>query len=195
MPDLPWPLPDRADLRDELLAAYQTGRGYHDTRHLGEVLERLIELDATPSVELVLAAWFHDAIYEGDRDDEERSAFLAETQLADTGVDASEVARLVRLTASHSPAADDAAGQALCDADLGILAAAPERYAEYAAGVRADYSHIDEDGFREGRLAVLADLLGRDQLFHTDYARLVWEPRARANVSAEIDRLRTTTVR
>lgn len=192
-PELPWPLPDRVDLRDQLLAAYRTGRGYHDLRHLTEVLERLAELDAEAGDELVLAAWFHDAVYDGDRDDEERSAFLAETELADAGVDAAEVARLVRLTATHSPHEDDLAGQALCDADLGILAASAQRYAEYAAGVRADYAHIDDDGFREGRLAVLEDLLGRETLFHTDYARRVWEPRARQNLAAEMDALRAST--
>jgi len=192
MPDLPWPLPDRVDLRDQLLAAYQTGRGYHDVRHLTEVLHRIAEIDAHAGDELILAAWFHDAVYDGDRDDEDRSAFLAETELAGTGVDATEVARLVRLTASHAPADDDLAGQALCDADLGILAASPERYAEYAAGVRADYAHIDDEGFREGRLAVLEDLLGRDRLFHTDYARRMWEPLARQNLAAEIDSLQAT---
>lgn len=189
MPDLPWPLPDRVDLRDQLLAAYRTGRGYHDLRHLTEVLDRIAEIDADAGDELILAAWFHDAVYDGDRDDEERSAFLAETELAGTGIDAAEVARLVRLTATHSPADEDLAGQALCDADLGILAAAPDRYREYAAGVRADYAHIDDEGFREGRLAVLEDLLGRERLFHTDYARRAWEPRARRNLAAEISGL------
>lgn len=190
MPDLPWPLPDHAELRDELLTAYRTGRGYHDDLHLREVLDRITELGGGDDVELVLAGWFHDAVYDGDRDDEERSAALAELRLVDAGVDAAEVARLVRLTEEHSPDADDRAGQILCDADLGILAAPPDRYRSYSAGVRADYAHIDDDGFREGRLAVLEDLLAREQLFHTDHARTHWEPAARANLAAEIADLR-----
>ena len=40
----PWPLPDRTDLRDRLMTAYSTGRGYHDLRHLEEVLDRITEL-------------------------------------------------------------------------------------------------------------------------------------------------------
>lgn len=189
MPDLPWPLPERADLRETLLAAYDSGRGYHDRRHLSEVLERITELGGADRPELVLAAWFHDAVYDGDRDDEDRSAQLAETSLEGTGVDAAEVARLVRLTASHSPAPDDVAGQMLCDADLAILAAPLERYAAYVAGVRDDYRHIDDDGFRAGRLAVLEDLIGRDELFHTDYARAHWDAPARANLVRERDEL------
>jgi predicted metal-dependent HD superfamily phosphohydrolase len=186
VPDLPWPLPDRTDLRDRLLAAYSADRGYHDVRHLTEVLERLDELGAGGNVEVVLAAWFHDAVYDGGPDDEERSAVLAESSLAETDVEVAEVARLVRLTETHDPAPGDANGEALCDADLAILAAAPDRYQEYAAGVRRDYAVYSDADFRAGRLAVLEELAGRDALFRTSYAREHWEPRARENLAAEI---------
>ena len=69
---------------------------------------------------------------------------------------ADEVARLVRLTERHLPADDDANGCVLSDADLAILAATPERYAEYAADVRREYAHVPDDLFRAGRAAVLA---------------------------------------
>ena len=189
-----WPLPHRTELRDRLLAAY-AGRGYHDTRHLAEVLDRLDELTgAAPAVELVLAAFFHDAVYDGaaspeGQGDEERSARLAEAELAGEHVDVAEVARLVRLTESHDPAPDDEAGAVLCDADLAILAAPPDRYAEYVAGVRRDFAAVPDADFRAGRAAVLRDLAGRDRLFRTAYARTHWEPAARANLAAELDAL------
>ncbi|WP_246000024.1 HD domain-containing protein [Nocardioides pocheonensis] len=193
---LAWPLPDRTDLRDQLLAAYANGRGYHDTRHLAEVLERLDELGESGNAELVLAAWYHDAVYDGRRHAEERSARLAESDLtgADlpgTGVDVAEVARLVRLTAHHDPGPGDHAGEALCDADLAILSAGPERYREYTAGVRDEYAALSDETFRAGRLAVLEELAGRDRLFRTAYARERWEPRARANLRREIEELRS----
>ena len=74
----------------------------------------------------------------------------------------------------------------LCDADLAILAAAPERYAEYIADVRREYAHVPDDLFRPGRAAVLGDLLAKPTLFHTAYARREWEARARANVEREL---------
>jgi predicted metal-dependent HD superfamily phosphohydrolase len=37
---------------------------------------------------------------------------------------------------------------------------------------------------------VLGDLLAKPSLFHTAYAREHWEPLARANVEAELARLR-----
>ena len=65
-----WPLPGRPGLRDRLLAAYGDGRrGYHDLTHLAEVLDHVATLaDAADDLEaVVLAAWFHDAVYDGDR--------------------------------------------------------------------------------------------------------------------------------
>jgi predicted metal-dependent HD superfamily phosphohydrolase len=188
-----WPLADRHDVRDGLAAAYaDPSRGYHDTLHLTEVLDRLDELagagmtfDVTVAT---LAAWFHDVVYDGERDAEERSAVRAEESLTGTAY-AAEVARLVRLTETHDPGPDDLAGQALCDADLAILAAPRERYDAYVDGVRRDYAHISDADFAAGRAAVLHDLAGREQLFHTAYGREHWEPVARANLERELARL------
>jgi predicted metal-dependent HD superfamily phosphohydrolase len=193
---LPWPLPGRTELRDRLLTVYATDRGYHDARHLAEVLARLVELGEADNAEVVLAAWFHDAVYDGGPDAEGRSARLAEAELADhpeddPAVDIGEVTRLVRLTEHHDPAPGDHNGEALCDADLAILAAEPGRYRQYAAGVRREYAALTDSDFRAGRLAVLRDLLGRDQLFRTAYGRTHWEPRARENLGREIAALET----
>ena len=190
-------------VRDLLLAAYaDPGRGYHDLRHLEEVLEHLDVLlpglddgDAREVGREVdrdavrLAAWFHDAVYEGAPDDEERSARLAHEALTAAGVDAAvvaEVVRLVRLTATHDPADGDPAGAVLSDADLAVLAAGPERYAEYVAGVRREYAHVPDEAFRRGRADVLRGLLAAPAMFRTATGRRLWEQRARANVEAEL---------
>jgi predicted metal-dependent HD superfamily phosphohydrolase len=185
-----WPLADRRDVRDALAAAYaDPSRGYHDTLHLTEVLDRLDELTgagvAFDTTVAGLAAWFHDAVYDGERDAEERSAVWAEEALAGSAY-ADEVARLVRLTETHDPGPDDLAGQALCDADLAILAAPLARYQAYLAGVRREYAYLDDPDFASGRAAVLRGLLGRDRLFHTTYGRDHWEPAARANLEREL---------
>ncbi|WP_246142452.1 HD domain-containing protein [Nocardioides rubriscoriae] len=180
-------------MRDALLAAYaDPERGYHDTTHLTEVLERVDELAAAgvrfDHLPVRLAAWFHDAVYDGERDAEERSATWAEQALAGLVDDAvvAEVARLVRLTETHRPDDDDANGCALSDADLGILAAPAGRYAAYVTAVRAEYDHLDDETFTAGRRVVLQGLVAKPRLFHTDYALAHWEDAARANVAAEL---------
>ena len=192
-PALAWPLPDALELRDALLAAYaDPARGYHDVRHLAEVLARLEELASAGAsydrVPVLLAAWFHDAVYDGERDAEERSAAWAEEALPDhlDAATVAEVVRLVRLTESHRPDDADANGCALSDADLGILAAPRPRYDEYAAAVRTEYGHLDDAVFTAGRADVLRELAAKPHLFHTDYARAQWEEPARRNVEREL---------
>jgi predicted metal-dependent HD superfamily phosphohydrolase len=191
-----WPLPGARDLGAQLVAAYEhPDRRYHDTRHLEEVLDRLQEL-ATQGEEfdrlaVVLAAWFHDGVYDGQPDAERRSAAWAAealpTLVAPDVVD--EVVRLVLLTEQHRPADDDANGCALSDADLAILATGPGRYAEYAAAVRAEHPDVPDALFATARCAVLRDLLAKPHLFHTAHARSCWEAPARANVAAELAEL------
>jgi predicted metal-dependent HD superfamily phosphohydrolase len=186
------------ELRRSLLQAYgEPRRRYHDTRHLAEVLEHLTDLLPRTSLSeddrhaVVLAAWFHDAVYNAARDDEECSAALAEETLPACGLPSAlvaEVGRLVRLTREHRPGRADVAGQVLCDADLAILAAAPERYQEYTRAVREEYAEVEEPVFRAGRSAVLRGLL-KGPLFHTPQARESWEARARTNVERELAEL------
>lgn len=188
-----WPLPDRTDLRDELVDAWSSPeRGYHDLEHLREVLGHLDLLTGRGedvSTPLLLAAWFHDAVYDGGPGAEERSARWAETAIDEPAL-AAEVARLVRVTEHHRPPTGDRAAELLCDADLAILAADPERHREYVDGVRREYAHVDDLTFARGRVAVLEGLLEVEHLFATSLGRGLWEARARANVERELVSLR-----
>jgi len=162
-------------------------RHYHDQRHLREVLDAVDRLahHADDLAAVRLAAWFHDAVYDPRAcDNEERSAALAQSALPPPLAD--EVARLVRLTAEHSPQPGDRDGAVLCDADLAILGADEQRYDEYASDVRREYDHVADDAFRTGRTAVLARLLARDRLYSTATAYDLWEDRARANLRREL---------
>jgi predicted metal-dependent HD superfamily phosphohydrolase len=173
-------------------------RGYHDLAHLDEVLARVATLaeEADDADTVRLAAWFHDAVYEPTQDDnEEQSAELATTTLSGLDVAPSrvaDVARLVRLTATHDVDPDDRDGAVLCDADLAILASDELRYSSYVEGVRREYAHVDDGAFATGRARVLATLLDRPTLFRTVYGRARWEQPARANAGAELERLRAT---
>jgi predicted metal-dependent HD superfamily phosphohydrolase len=185
--------PEARRIGANLAARYgEPHRRYHTREHLAEVLDRVDELagHAQDADVVRLAAWFHDAVYDPQRgDNEERSAWLAERMLTDTdlapGVIA-EVARLVRLTTTHAPEPEDRNGQVMCDADLAILAAEPERYAAYAAAVREEYSFVPEDLFRQGRADVLRGLLGLPRLFGTPAAGERFEARARHNIETEL---------
>ncbi|MFN0092960.1 MAG: hypothetical protein ACKVWR_22210 [Acidimicrobiales bacterium] len=186
-------------LGEALRAAYDgPTRRYHTGRHLAEVLDALEELAPAASPAATLAVWFHDAVYDPVRgDNEERSARWAEAALADAGLEAALIARvgaMVRATAAHdldqpSGAAYPDELAAVLDADLAILGAAPERCREYAAAIRAEYSHLDEPAFRAGRRAVLQALAARRRLYRTAAGAARWEAAARRNLAAELAEL------
>jgi predicted metal-dependent HD superfamily phosphohydrolase len=167
-------------------------RAYHDLAHLDEVLTRvdLLADEAEDADAVRLAAWFHDAVYDPKAaDNEERSAWLATTVLHRLQVPeptVAQVARLVRVTATHEAPDGDRDAAVLCDADLGVLAATAARYSTYVDGVRREYAHVDDATFARGRAAVLRGLVAHEPLFRTAYGREQWESAARANVLAEL---------
>ncbi|MGY4765593.1 hypothetical protein ACXC9Q_01590 [Kribbella sp. CWNU-51] len=190
-------LPHAQPLGEDLLARYaEQQRHYHDQRHLTEVLETIDELaDAADDADTVrLAAWFHDAIYDPKADpgeNEEVSAQLAELELAAYGVEAErveEIGRLVRLTAKHDCEPDDRNGAVLCDADLRILSAVPQRYDEYSAGIRQEYGHIADRDFARGRMTFLQSL-AETRLYATAQGHDHWERAARDNIAREVGTL------
>jgi predicted metal-dependent HD superfamily phosphohydrolase len=166
-------------------------RRYHTLGHLRDVLTRVEELaDHAADPDAVrLAAWYHDSVYHGRSDDEERSAQRAEADLASLGVAPSlvaEVARLVRLTIGHNPADGDRNGEALCDADLAVLGTERHRYRANSVAIRAEYPHVPDVDFRAGRAHVVRALLSGPAVYHTPLARSRWESRARANLTEEL---------
>jgi predicted metal-dependent HD superfamily phosphohydrolase len=181
------------DLREDLLARWsESHRKHHTVTHLHEVVDAIgvladdgIEFDRE-AVEL--AAWFHDAVYEIGRDDnEDRSAALALDLLSDSPV-RDEVARLVRVTKTHKVADDDVNGAVFSDADLSVLGSNPGRYRVYAAAVREEYAEVPDEVFKPARAQVLTSLLD-GAVFHTEPARARWEDQARTNIADEIRHL------
>ncbi|MFC8271377.1 hypothetical protein ACFUJR_02285 [Streptomyces sp. NPDC057271] len=190
---------DPAPYGRNLLARWaEPQRRYHTVDHLRAVLDRIDELadqgGEGGELELVrLAAWFHDAVYRPDRsENEERSALLAEKALTEAGLtphEVAEVARLVRLTTTHDPAPGDLNGETLCDADLAILATNEDTYGRYTRAVREEYAFVPDDDFRQGRAAILRQLLSLPRLFRTPYGAAAWEERARRNLARELTEL------
>ncbi|MFT4108584.1 DUF4031 domain-containing protein [Propionicimonas sp.] len=187
-------LPGRPGLGADLLQRWQQPRRhYHDVRHLWQMLGALEQLtDGGPARPVGLAAWFHDAVYEGRAGaDEEASARLAETLLPASGLpgdEVDEVARLVRLTAGHAPEPDDAAGIQVVDADLSILGQLPGRYHVYARDVRLEYPQYSDQEFASGRLRVLDTLLARTPLYASPAAQAAWSAQAAQNLISERQR-------
>lgn len=171
-----------------LTAWSEPHRRYHDVRHLVECLDAAGRLGG--GVPELLALWFHDAVHTDTTGaDEAASAELANDLLSGrtAGTLVDEVTRLVLLTRHHRPARGDAAGALVCDADLWVLGARPSRYAESVGDLRAE-SRLDDDAWVPLRRNRLIERLAAP-IYHTP-AGLRREPRARANLTAELRALR-----
>jgi predicted metal-dependent HD superfamily phosphohydrolase len=188
--------PAAEEIGQDLLRRWsEPHRRYHAPDHLAAMLSvvdgHADEADDPDAVRL--AVWFHDAVYDPRRtDNEDASAALASRVLPAAGVPAERVAavaRLVRLTATHDPGPSDRDGALLSDADLGILASGPAAYAAYAAAVREEYAHVPDAPFRNARAAVLRQLLALPELYRVPALREQWEDRARANLTTELREL------
>jgi predicted metal-dependent HD superfamily phosphohydrolase len=183
-------------LFDELVAHYQElHRHYHTLQHLHECFAMLDELrpDVEPVGEIALAIWFHDAIYDVRRqDNEQASAAWAGACLAKAAVPEAtvrQVQRLIMATRHHQPAGD-AHMQVLLDVDLSILGAEPARFAEYEQQIRAEYRHVPDAVFVARRRQVLAEFVRRPRIFNTSWCYERYEQRAQENLANALRKLR-----
>jgi predicted metal-dependent HD superfamily phosphohydrolase len=162
------------------IAALQRGLAAH--RHLAE---RPDLIDA--------AIWFHDAIYDPQRsDNEERSAQWAEAALAALAWPEAAwraVAAMVRATAHHEGQDASADTRLFLDLDLSVLGQTPATYDAYAAAVRAEYAWVEPHTYATRRAALLRAFLARPLLYDTPELRSAWEDRARRNLAREIEAL------
>jgi predicted metal-dependent HD superfamily phosphohydrolase len=169
-------------------------RAYHTLLHLEECFQRFDEartLAERPG-ELLIALWYHDAVYDTHAmDNEARSARWAGEVLRSAGCDGptiKRVADLILVTRHPSvPAPGDPA--LMVDIDLGILGAPAPRFDEYEEQVRREYAWVPEPVFRETRARLLSEFLKRPTIFATAHFAGRYEAAARQNLSRSLARL------
>ena len=166
------------------------------------MLARVDELaEETHEPDLVrLAAWFHGAVFDAadvaasanrGGEDEVASARLAREQLTALGVPAPRVDRVHRMVIAlvrHAADPSDFDCAVLCDADLAMLAAEPQRYKAYLHDVREEYAQIPMADYLRARVRIVRKLLARRTLFVSPLGA-AWEEPARQNLGAELHKL------
>jgi predicted metal-dependent HD superfamily phosphohydrolase len=179
---------------DRVVAAYQEPqRCYHTLQHLQECLQRFRESSGAEwPGEVLLALWYHDAVYDPRAsDNEERSAALADLVLRRAGAADVPIARVrgLILATRHAniPGPGDAA--LVVDIDLAIMGADAARFAEYEDQIRAEYAWVPGPIFATTRRRVLTGFLERPVIYTTAAFRSRFEAAARANLKHALARL------
>lgn len=182
-------------LRDELIARYrEPHRKYHTLQHLEECFEKFDEVRALAEhpAEIELALWFHDAIYDVKRrDNEKKSADWARKSAlaAGTPADACERVHALVMATRHKAIPRGTDAEILVDVDLSILGAAPERFDQYERQVRQEYAWVPEFLYRRERTAILKEFLARPRIFSSAHFRERHEQQARSNVERSLEQL------
>lgn len=167
-------------------------RRYHTFEHLSFMLDVLKESGTgfTDQSVVELAVLFHDAVYDARKtDNEARSAETATSVLSDCGFSPERTARVsdfILATTGHPPASGDDDLDTFLDADLAILGERSERYEQYVADVRAEYSFVSDEQWRIGRTRVLKHFLAAPSIYRTASCRESREERAVQNLNAEL---------
>jgi predicted metal-dependent HD superfamily phosphohydrolase len=167
-------------------------RAYHTQVHIDAMLRWMRELEPH-IVDLEVfewAVWYHDAVYEPMRsDNEEKSADLARLELASIGLPESKinaVFELILATKTHVVSGSSPDCALFLDVDMSILGAPPDVYKHYTQLIRKEYKWVPSFLFNKNRGAMLKNWLAHDVIFYTSVMRERLETQARRNLQHEL---------
>lgn len=167
-------------------------RPYHNLSHVNALLELLtpVEQSLQNPEAVQFAVWFHDAIYESSRkDNEERSAELAQSSMKSLEVSPEIIAlvdRWILATKTHQIEGLEEDGKLFLDLDLSILGSSEPIYQRYAQAIRKEYWWVPKMIYRRERKKVLENFLRRERIYSTPVMFDARETRARQNIEAEL---------
>jgi predicted metal-dependent HD superfamily phosphohydrolase len=162
----------------------EPARHYHTLRHIRRCLRDLDRVrDAVPHPDDVeLALWCHDVIYvPGAFDNEQRSVEWFQ-RWATERIAASERICGSILATKHAWVPDDADERFAADIDLAMLGGPRDRFREDGQRLRAERPDLDDHAYDRHERTMLAKLLARPRIYHTDIFHTRCEARARDNL-------------
>jgi predicted metal-dependent HD superfamily phosphohydrolase len=168
-------------------------RAYHNLSHINYLLEEAKNFEFADFEAVFWATWFHDAIYEPKRSDNEIESakmavkILSKLSLRDDKI--IKIEQIILATQTHSAENLDDDGKIFLDLDLSILGANREIYQNYSRAIRREYAHVPNFLFRRGRKQILENFLKRETIYFTENLRERFEKPARLNLSNEIKEL------
>jgi predicted metal-dependent HD superfamily phosphohydrolase len=168
-------------------------RFYHNLLHLENMIQQLAEIAENNDMDmdsLLFAIYFHDIIYDVQKNDNEyNSSLYFEEMLINTHFNNIEKVKTLILKTKDHKGTTNYDENILLDLDLLILGSAEEIYAKYANNIRKEYSIFSDADYKKGRKSVLEHFLALDKIYSTDYFYQKYESRARKNIEREYTQL------
>jgi predicted metal-dependent HD superfamily phosphohydrolase len=187
---------DVEELYQQLVRLYSAGgRAYHNLSHIRSLLDlsdtfrdRIQNYQA-----LSFAIWFHDAIYNTrKKDNEELSAKFAVKSIGRFKVSVDTLAlicEMILATREHQNQGSSEDIDLFLDLDLSILGSEEQVYRCYAQAIRKEYWWAPGFLYNERRKKVLMSFLERESIYLTREMVDRFEEQARRNIRREIESL------
>ena len=174
----------------DLIQAYsEPHRRYHTLIHLADCftnLDGIPELSDAARVDLELALWFHDVVYDPQcKDNERQSVDFFKKRAGDAPVTA-RIAGMILATETHQ--ADDPETQWLLDLDLAILGSGPSAFAAFEQAIREEYRAYPDAEYLPGRRRILEGFYNREKIYRTAHFAKKYEARAKENIKTYLSK-------
>ncbi len=176
----------------EIASCYsQARRHYHTLNHLNHLITELAEISTqlASTDAVLLAAYYHDIIYDPLRsDNEEQSAILARDRLEQAEVPdfiIEQTIVCIMATRSHVLTESSDANY-FTDADLSVLGQAAAVYKKYSSHIRQEYEQYPDGVYWPARRKILSGFLQMPRIFKTGFFYKKYESQARNNITAEM---------
>lgn len=178
-----------------LLSNYQQQhRKYHTIQHIQECFEEFNSIKKLlhHPEQVELAIWFHDAIYNPARqDNEEKSARMlanySPTKTKKGMLHTQQAQRLILATKDHEAYDHDSAY--FLDIDMSILGSSPKRFNEYEQQIREEYSMYSDEEYKQGRSTFLKPLSTKYKIYNTEEYEFKYAKQAKLNIDRTLLKL------
>lgn len=187
---------DKIELKEKLWSEIEKKysvkrRHYHTLQHLTNLINELesIKQEIVTWDSVLFSVYYHDIIYNTlKKDNEEKSAILAEKRLIELKIDSStinKVKKQILATKSHLISNDNDTNL-FTDADLSILGTDWQTYHEYCNQIRKEYFIYPDIMYKAGRKKVLHHFLKMEKIYKTTLFFEKYEIQAKQNMEQEL---------
>ena len=155
----------KCDINTILSMWNESHRHYHNLNHLNDLIDQINENKSKYSEKeyekLMLAALFHDCVYNPmSSDNEEKSAeFFIECCLDKTNSDVLEVKQIILDTKTHQSTTN--LSESFNHYDMSIVERDFEQLLEWEKGISEEFSVYPKEQYKEGRLKFLESLMDK----------------------------------
>jgi predicted metal-dependent HD superfamily phosphohydrolase len=189
-------LDENRTMFDSLQKAYgEKKRYYHTDKHIDSCLLQLDKVASSASnpLEVELALWFHDAIYDPyGKENERKSGMLLQQFMVKNGCKRPSIERVYKMIMATCHTEDTLTNvdeSLVVDIDLSILGAPEPVYDQFEKGIREEYRWVPKFVYRKKRKEILSGFLQRDRIYQNDTFYNSLESRAKKNLQRAVNAL------